>query len=438
MNAVLAKYRDRGKSAREFVRHWPAHLLRPVSVRWHGTGNQVFQTVVVARDAAKDEMNTPLAGGLRACQTTRGENGVLGCSLTTRSGTPVWFQSGPQVRNKLRAGAVEATAEALMTMRKNGTIRGMVIGADSLAVHGKARSLSAPDAEFALTAGGNFTSIPIHRPIDTVRIRPRQTVFVNRVQVSFDIPTRNAADIEFRYTLDGSDPTLTSSLYREPFTLDRTARVKVRPFRKGLNRTPWNFPGTDAGKTISCILTKVDYLESQTVGELEPGLRYEYLQGDWPSLFMSGETIPAGSTGKASSLLAPNEIRDIRKTDGAYAIRYTGYLDMPRDGVYVWHAPAHLLDVTMDAGFDLRLWIDDREWFPEPGLHAQNTWSVAIKKGVHRLKVIFVDFRYRTFKSEYWLPWQETEVWDGIPVLEVSGPGVKKQALPKTWQMRHP
>ncbi len=30
---------------------------------------------------------------------------------------------------------------------------------------------------------------------------------------------------------------------------------------------------------------------------------------------------------------------------------------------------------------------------------------------------------YKEFKSEYWLDWQEEEVWQGIPVLEVSGPG---------------
>ncbi len=90
----------------------------------------------------------------------------------------------------------------------------------------------------------------------------------------------------------------------------------------------------------------------------------------------------------------------------------------------------------MDAGFDLRLWIDGKEWFPEPGLHAQNTWSVALSKGLHDLKVTFVDFRRKTFKNEYWLPWQEKQVWQGIPVLQVSGPGIEKKTLPKAWLKR--
>jgi len=229
---------------------------------------------------------------------------------------------------------------------------------------------------------------------------------------------------------------LESALYNGPFDLNRTARVKVRPLRKGLPRTPWNFPGIDAGKTISCIFAKVDHLPSKTVGALEPGLRYEYLEGDWPSLSMNGETIPATRTGKTSGLLAPGEVQRIRKTNGAYAIRYDGYIDIPQDGVYVWHAPQHLLDVTMDAGFDLRLQIDGKDWFPDPGLHAQNTWSIALKMGLHRLKVLFVDYRYKKFKSEYWLSWQEGEMWQGIPVLQVSGPGLKKQPLPQAWLKR--
>ncbi len=440
MDAALTKYRDRNVSARDFASRWLSHQLRPVSVRWNGTGNQVFQAVLVARDVAAGDTEMSLGGGLRAYQKTRGEDGVLGCSLTTRGGTRVWFQSGPQRQNQLQAGPAQTKAEALMVMQKDGTVSGMVLSADVLTIRGKAYSLVAPDAEFALTADNYFTSTAIRRPIDTVRISPQQTVFVDNVQVSFDIPTLESEDIEFRYSLDGSDPTLESALYRGPFVLDHTARVKVRPFRKGLTRTPWNFPGTEAGKTVSCIYTKVDHLPARTATTaLESGMRFEYLEGDWPTLFMnagSGGTIDVQNTGEASGLLVQAEVERVRKTEGPYAVRYLGYLDIPQDGVYVWHAPQHLLDVTMDAGFDLRLWIDGREWFPEPGLHAQNTWSVALSRGLHDLKVTFVDFRRKTFKNEYWLPWQEKQVWQGIPVLEVSSPGFRKQPLPKAWLKR--
>ena len=436
MEKALAKYASRKVSDRDFARGWLSQLLRPVSVRWSGKGSQVFLMVLAARGAADNEMTAPLCRGLRSYEATRSAGGVLGCSMTTRNGTPVWFQAGPRRQNALEAGPVCARAEVLVVMRKDGTISGMVLGAEAMTIRGKSYALVAPDAEFSLNGEGRFTSVAVYRPIDTVRIAPDRNVFVDDMEISFEIPNQDTSDIEFRYTLDGSDPVLESTLYTGPFTIDRTSMVKVRPFRRGLTATPWNFPGTEAGKTMTAILRKVDYKAARQAAALEPGLRYEYLESDWPNLFMnsgSGGVIPVAQRGCVAGLLVPEEVARIRKTDYAYAIRYVGYLDVPEDGVYVWRAPRHLFDVTMDAGFDLRIRVDGEEWFPSPLLHAQNTWSVALKKGLHDFKVAFVDFRYRTFKSEYWLSWQEEEVWQGIPAVRVSGPGMPEQALPQSW-----
>ena len=98
MQAAPVKYRARNMSARDFGKRWPAQQLRPVSVRWRDAGDQVFQAVLVAREAQANELKAPLAGGLRAYETIRGEKGVLGCALTTRKGTPVWFRAGPRPR----------------------------------------------------------------------------------------------------------------------------------------------------------------------------------------------------------------------------------------------------------------------------------------------------------------------------------------------------
>ena len=438
--AALAKYTSRKMSDRDFAKRWLSHLLRPVSVRWTGEGHQVFQMALATREPAANEIEVPLSGGLRAYEKTHDANGVLGCAITTRNGTPVWFQSGPQQKNALRAGPVQATGEALMVMKKDGTLSGILLGTGSITVEGKAYSLAASDAEFALDANGRLISHAIRRPIDTVRITPEQNVFVDQLAVSFDIPTQSTNDIEFRYTLDGSDPTLDSTRYTKPFVINRTRMVKVRPFRKGLTETPWNFPGMDAGKTINAIFKKVDYKPARKIVGLEPGLQLDYLEGDWPDLFMNAggsDVIPVIGRRHATGLLNPQEIKSIRKSDHAYALRYAGYLEIPKDGVYVFHAPPHLFDVTMDAGFDLRVWIDGEEWFPAPGLHGQNTWSVALKKGAHDFKVSFVDFRYKTFKSEYWLPWQEEQVWKEIPTLDISGHGIRKQALPESWLKRN-
>jgi lysophospholipase L1-like esterase len=434
MDAALAKPGIRGQTGKAFAKAWTRQLVRPVSVRWNGKGNQVFQTVVASR-AAADELARPLSGGLRDYTITRGAGAVIGSAVTTRIGTRAWFQSGPEEQNSLTAGPVGAKAEALLATTRDGVTRGVVIGAAQLTIAGKAYDLISADAEFALAPDGRFTSTPIRRPIDTVRISPQQTVFAGSVDISFDIPTQDRDDIDYHYTLDGSDPTLDSPRYLRPFTLDRTAMVKVRPVRKGQTTTPWNFPSNDAGKTITAIFSKTSHKPTKTATGLTQGLQVEYLEGDWPDLMMNvgSDLLPVISKGTASAPFVPAEVASIRQTDATYALRYSGYIDVPTTGIYVFHAPAHLFDVTMDAGYDLRLWVDDEEWFPEPGLHAQNTWSVALKSGLHDIRISFVDLRHKTFRSEYWLPWQEGQVWQGMPTIHVNGPGVPKQPIPQAW-----
>jgi hypothetical protein len=363
---------------------------------------------------------------------------VCGFHAVAEGGTQLWFQSGPGRTNRLAAGPVRAVAESLLVVERDDELSGMVLGGGSLEIDGRPYPARG-DFEFALSAGGTPAITPIRRPIDTVRISPPQNVFTDRVRVSFDVPTQDISDVEFRYTLDGSDPTLESKRYAGPLTLTETTRVKVRPFRAGLEGTPWNVPGTDAGKTVWATLRKEKPRPAVRVVRHEPGLEYEYFESDWPTLFtyagLDGILDP-DARGTVEALLDPRETQTIRRTDRAYAVRYTGYLDVPRGGVYSFYAPEHLYTTTMDAGYDLRVFVDDEEWFPTPDLHAENVWHVPLAKGPHRLKVVYVDYRWRRFRDEYWMSWQPEEMWQGTPALEVSGPGTDRQPLPAGW-LRH-
>jgi len=432
MESTLELCEKRNISGKEFPVKWLSRQLRPVTVHWSGKGNQVLQSVLVTRKAG-DEIKDPLQGGLKEFRQINNQDN-RGCYLVTKNGSSVWFQSGPMKKNLLTAGPVKAEAESILVTEKEGVVSGMVIGADKLRINGKDYILKFTASEFSLQSG-DFSEKPIRKPIDTVRISPQQTVFVDKVKVSFNIPGSNTDDLEFRYTLDGTDPTLQSTLYKSPFSIDQTVKVKVRAFRKGLKTTPWNFPGVDGGKTISAVYRKVEYRKPVKAGH-KAGLKYEYLEGNWPELFMnagSNDTTPVISSGEVKRLLDGKEVSEIRKSAEPYALRYSGYIEVPEDGVYVFHAPRHMLDVDMDAGFDLRIWVGGEEWYPEPGLHMQNTWSIALEKGLHEFKAVFVDYRSKKFKNEYWLSWQENQVWKGIPELKVSGPSLHKQAIPENW-----
>lgn len=130
----------------------------------------------------------------------------------------------------------------------------------------------------------------------------------------------------------------------------------------------------------------------------------------------------------------------MRRGDGPFGVRYQGYIDVPDDGVWTFHAPAEYVGATCEPGYDLRLWIDGEEWDLGQRYHGRGIWSVPLAKGKHPLLVTFADARNRdriVHNSNLWrdypTPWV---VWQGeAPVIEISGPGFEKQPIPAKWLM---
>lgn len=378
---------------------------------------------------------------LKDVQPIEAPGGVTGFRAVTPSGARVEFQSGPNRMNPLSQGLAQAKGESLLVVEKAGQLSGIALGTDKAVVlRAKRYAAPAADFEYVLDADGRFTATPIQRAIGTVEISPAESVFTDRAAVSFSIPTQDTSDIEFRYTLDGRDPTLESPLYASPIEITKDTYVKVRPFRKGLTKTPFNIPGELAGKTVGALFRKEALRAARPAAvRLQPGLDVEYFEGPWTTLFTHVSVpgvLPASSRTAASALLVPDEVAALRKTDKAFALRYEGFIEVPETGGYSFYAPIHLYTPTMDAGYDLRVWVDGEEWFPSPTLHSQNVWSIPLEKGLHTLKVCYVDYRWKTFKNEYWMDWQEGQMWQGIPILQVSGPATSRQPLPATWLRR--
>jgi hypothetical protein len=413
-----------------------APSLRRTGILWEGSGNQSLVTLHYTRPPVADIANQ-FESDLREIKELKGAGGITGFRAATVDGTLITFQSGPQSVNALDAEPAQVRGESVLAVEQDGLLSGMALGTDStIILRGRKYQAGAADFEYGLDAEGRFTITPIHRAIDTAKISPEPNVFTDATEISFSIPTQDTTDIEFRYTLDGSDPTLDSQLYASPFTITEDTHIKVRPFRRGLQTTPWNTPGEQAGKTVGAIFRKEQPRHALEGAAVEPGLDYEYFEAPWPTLFahaaVPGVLAPK-SRGRATGLLDPKQVAELRATDKAYAIRYHGNIQVPATGVYSFRAPEHLYTPTMDAGYDLRVSVDGEEWFPSPTLHSENVWHIALESGLHQLDVTYVDYRWKKFKNEYWMAWQEGEMWQGTPVLEVSGPGIGKQPLPSTW-----
>ena len=429
--------------------------MRAVSARWTGTGNQSFVTLL--NTLPNNPANANGLGSAQELQSmthTSGAGGVIGFNALTADGASVMFQSGPQTNNQLTAGYVQATGESLLVVSNvpGQPVSGIGIGCTSFTSKGVTRTLPSTSAsfEFVLAADGSFVSTtPIYNPIDTVVIDPQVGCFTNTLNVSFSIPTQSTNGIEMRYTLDGSDPTISSALYSGPFTISQSTLVKVRPFRSGLTKTPWHFTDTSSGRTMEAIFRKVPTvpaLGNGTNGNFASynyanNLNYTYYQGDWLQLFSYAGypgVLPVTATGTVTNLLNPVELNNWQQTAGAinsFATRYDGYLAIPTTGVYTFYAPSNLWNAISDGGYDIRMFVDGQEWWVEPSTHARGTWSIPLAAGKHQFALSYVDYRTTQFRDDMWLiyPWQSGEMETNFPTVQVSGPGLSQGPIPASW-----
>ncbi len=406
------------------------------ALRWNASATHASVWAINTRSASNGV-------DLQNVKALRGAAGEQGFSATTPSGTQVWFMSAANLPGNLSSDLVSsvpvsASGEALLAINKDDEISGIALGTNTINIKGKSYTSSSANFQYVLTKDGEFSSTPIGTPIDTVHISPEQTVFTDTLQVSFDIPTQpDLSGIDLRYTLDGSDPTSSSLLYTAPITISSTTLVKVRPIRQG--KTPvWNAPDIDAGRTISAIFTKVAMAPAAVVASdvMRPGLAYHYFEGDWLKLF-SLAGVPGALTPlkiSTAKLFDPDHLATIRNgTDRSYALRYNGLINIPTSGVYNFYPPTNLYAGTQDAGFDLRVFIDGKEWQPNPMLHAENVASMALAAGSHTFVVSLANYAWKTFRNDYWMGWRASEMASALPVIMVSGPDMNKQLLPDAW-----
>jgi hypothetical protein len=226
-----------------------------------------------------------------------------------------------------------------------------------------------------------------------------------RVTISQGTPT------EVRYTLDGSEPAAGSAVYRGPFVVRGNTTVRARAFAGGRAsaapeaRTEYRrVPGRAA-------------VAAEVAASVAPGLRYAYyadttrepaFRMNWPIRWqverpeVKPEDVKPRKTGVVANLtLAP------RDTNEMFSFRYTGYLRVPRTGVYTFLARS-------DDG--AALWIGDRNVFWSVGQSPKTTetWGqIALQAGLHPITVGY-------FQAYGPMALQ----------LDMEGPGMRSQRVP--------
>jgi hypothetical protein len=371
-----------------------------------------------------------VAPDLEDLKPLRVADGTCGFSATIPGGGKVVFQAGSSTAT-MTLENVRFDGEALLLARLPDGRRPMVaLGCKRMEVDGRPVTLP-PD--FVSATKDPLEGIePIYRPLDLPVIGPAEDRFSNEAQVTLrhDDPA-----VELRYTLDGTDPQYDSPLYRGPVRLRETTVVKARAFREVLNTSgrvsvtlPATSDGTKTSAVVRAVFTKETPWEPAEVGQTKPGLAFTYYEDDgtWPiSAFSLDAMKPVGS-GACAELF---DVSATKRRDGGFAFIYTGYLDIAKDGVYSLHAPREFITPSVHAGYDLRVFVDNKQWYPATQVHNFGVWSVPLKAGKHAMKVVYINQQnvrlmgdFENWKDYYWPA--------AKPGLLISGPGLAKQPIP--------
>ena len=364
------------KIARPELRDEMAFVRRTL-VKWTGQGDQVLVTFITTSPWRVDGKQTAF-------------------TATAPDGTTIQFTAEGDTQ--------------LLVKPKTGEPHGIRLGANS--------------AEF--TPRGIVREI--HAPIQPVTFAPDVNVFTDSTDVTMNCATPG---VEIRYTLDGSEPSLDSPRYTKPVRLTQSAVVRAIAVRPGAKELRWPLDPGYATLPTRAVFTKQSLAPAASVTGTQPGLAWQYAEGQMFALVANSDILTAQKTGTTTKLFDVS----MHQSGSAFLTRYDGWLDVPADGVYTFHAPREFVIPDCDPGYDLRVFVDDQEWWPTMRWHALGTWSRALARGLHKFRVIFVDTRTKPYKHETWQNWPNLDVlWKGTaPVLEVSGPGIDKQPIPSAW-----
>ena len=196
-------------------------------------------------------------------------------------------------------------------------------------------------------------------------IKADYQIFLDELSVEL---VSNRENVELRYTLDGSTPTIQSPLAKGPIRLTETSTVTARCFRGG----------KPVSGSAQSLFSKVTALPAVNLTNLTPGIQYAYYEGDWDSLPNFTQLNPV----KEGSL--PNISFSPRVETEHFGFEYHGYVKVPNDAVYRFFTAS-------DDGSSL--YIGDKLIVDNDGLHGMSEKSgvVALAAGLHPIRITFFE-----------------------------------------------
>lgn len=177
------------------------------------------------------------------------------------------------------------------------------------------------------------------------------------------------------YTIDGSEPSAKSAVYEAPISFTQNATLKIATL----------LPSGKLSKVRTIQIEKQIPSPAQVVEKPAPGLEMQITYGTYLNV---AELTNAGKqpevtkimlqTGELTSYeMSTESMREVKQ----YAAVATGYVDIPEEGVYFFSS--NLEEVWIDG----KLLIDNGG---EVKRHSRKDNSVALSKGLHAIKAVFL------------------------------------------------
>jgi alpha-mannosidase len=239
----------------------------------------------------------------------------------------------------------------------------------------------------------DYNSVTPARPLydltntTLAKVHAERTGFLDSMVVSLSTPICGA---KIHYTLDGSEPTMSSTEYGAPFVVRQSATLKTAALIDGVDN-----------HVTAVKFTRLVPREPAKVDSLAPGMVCRYFEGAWKKL-PNFDSLKVVKEAVLDSVGLPSFARP-----EDYGLVFTGYVKVAQDGLYDFF-------ITSDDGSSML--VDDSLFINNDDIHGdqEETGSIALKAGIHPIVVHM--FQGKGGKSLS---------------VAIQGPGMAKQNIPR-------
>ena len=184
--------------------------------------------------------------------------------------------------------------------------------------------------------------------------------------------------IDMYYTLDGTEPTLNSSKYSEPISVNKTTTLKIRTA----------LVSGKMGKVRTINVAKQKPFEAANVEAKNKGLKLKIAEGEFYST-KEIKSINNWDETIAKDYKATNKLFDYKNPSVGI---FEGYLEIPENGIYQFSSDMDELYI----GGKLLISNDG-----EVKRHSRNDASIVLNKGLHAIKIVYINNVFGGWPQEW-------------------------------------